>query len=227
MKKLSLIVAGLSVLVGLTVQAADTNAVTSANIVGLIRQDLPSNKLVFVAFNMNTVGATTQTFGQAIGDQLPVGTWAYFWNSTSQTWDRNSRKTAAKGGWGVYSNRIVNVGEGIFLTTTTNFTANFLGEVPLAPTTTVPVVERLNALGLSYPVDTPWTNSALSSGLPNGSSFSVWDITNGWAKYTKFTSAKGGWKLGTNVIIRAGEACFVETPPGYSTNFFEVRPFTP
>ena len=227
MKKLSLIVAGLSVLVGLTVQAADTNAVTSVNIVGLIKQDLPSNKLVFVAFNMNAVGSPTQTFGQAIGDQLPLGTWVYFWNSTSQTWDRNSRKIPSKGGWGSYSNRIVNVGEGIFLTTTTNFTANFLGEVPLAPTTTVAVVERLNALGLSYPVDTPWTNSPLSSGLPNGSSFSIWNITNGWTKFTKQIVSKGGWRSGTNVIIRAGEAFFIDTPIGYSTNLFEVRPFTP
>ena len=222
MKKLSLIVAGLSVLAGIAVQAANTN-VTSVNIVGYIKADLPSNQLVFAAINMNAVGGSNQVFGPSVGDQLPVASVAFFWNVTSQKWDQAIR--TSKQGWGSFSNRQVAVGEGIFIKTPTNISLNLLGEVPLAPTSTVTLLPGFNALAYMYPVDTAWTSTALCVGLPVSSVLNVWNVSSQKWDQTIRTS-KQGWGAATNTIIKAGQAFFVVNNAGY-TNFFEKRPFNP
>lgn len=222
MKKLSLIVAGLSVLVGLTVQAADTNAVTSVNIVGLIKTDLPSNKLVFASVSMNAVGGTNQMFQPTLGDQLPLGGSVYFWNVSSQRWDIATKKS--KIGWSDNSNRVVSVGQGIFiLCPSTNLTINMLGEVPLSPTSTVSMVQGLNAIGYMYPVDMAWTNTPFY-GLPLASVLNVWNVTSQkWDIATK--KSKIGWSDASNWVLRAGQGFFVTVPA--ATNLYESRPFNP
>jgi len=225
MKKLSLFVAGISVLAGLTVQAANTN-VTSVNIVGYIKADLPSNQFVFAAVNMNAVGGTNQVFGPSVGDQLPVGTAAYFWNVASQKWDKVSKAAASKGGWGATSNRLVAVGEAMFLNCPTNASINLLGEVPLQATSLVTLASGYNALGYMYPVDIAWTSTALSVGLPVGSALNIWNVTSQkWDKVSKAAVSKGGWGAATNIVLKAGQAFFVQNTT--YTNLFEPRPFTP
>jgi hypothetical protein len=220
MKKLSLFVAGLSVLAGLAVQAANTN-VTSVNIVGYIKVDLPSNQLVFAAENMSSVGGGNVPF-TTIGDQMPVASWVYFWNAPSQTWDRVQR--TAKSGWGVATNRTLSVGQGVFLKAPTNVSVNLLGEVPLAPTSTVTLLNGYNAIGCMYPTDIAWTNTALSQKLPVASWFNVWDQAGqSWVRVQR--TAKSGWGPATNTVLKAGQAFFIQVSSG--TNVVEPRPFTP
>jgi len=227
MKKLSLLLAGLCVAASVSAQAANTN-VTSVNMVGFVNQNLIANQFHFSAVQMATVGGTNQSFDTLIGNQLPGGSVVFFWNSTSQAWAKATKAAPAKGGWGIYSNRQVSVGEGIFIHSTSNMTVSFAGEVPLAPTSTVSLVAGYNAIGYMYPVDMPFTNSVLFDGLSSGSILSFWDDTAvAWVKYTKAAPAKGGWGAGgSNLVLRAGQGFFA-TKSTIATNLFEVRPFTP
>ena len=226
MKKLSLIVAGLSVLAGVAVQADNTN-VTSVNIVGYIQANLPSNQLSFLSVNMNAVGGSNQMFTSVIGDQLPTLSTVYFWNVTSQKWDIAQKVAAAKGGWGIYTNRVMGIGEGLFVKSTSNVTVNLLGEVPLAPTTTVAIFPQYNAYGYAYPVDTAWTSTAVSAVLPTLSYLTVWNQgSQAWVRYQKVAAAKGGWGTATNLVLQSGQGFFVQNAQGY-TNAIEARPFNP
>lgn len=225
MKKISAFLLGAGLMAS-SVLAADP--VSSVNMVGYINVDLLSNKFHFAAVQMPVVGGTNQTFSSLIGDQLPTLSVTYFWNSTSQMWVKATKSAPAKGGWNTYSNREVSVGEGIFIRSPSNITVNLAGEVPLAPTSTVSLVTGYNAIGYAYPVDMPFTNSALWNGLPTLSVVSLWDDNAGaWVKYTKSAPAKGGWQTaGTNLVFRAGQGFFA-VKAGAATNLFEVRPFTP
>lgn len=220
MKKISAFLVG----AGLMASTALAASVSSVNMVGFVNQDLQSNTFHFAAIQMPAVGGTNQDFTTVIGDQLPVSSLVYFWNSTSQIWAKATKTT--KGGWGAFTNRQVSVGEGVFIKSPSNMTVNLAGEVPLAPTSTVSLVTGYNALGYMYPVDTPFTNSALYDGLPASSMLNVWSDNGGgaWIKYTKTT--KGGWGAATNLVLHAGQGFFV-IKSGAATNLFEVRPFTP
>ena len=139
MKKLSILLAGLCVAASVSAQAANTN-VTSVNMVGFVNANLLSNQLHFAAINMNSVGGSNSLFTTVLGDQLPGSSWVYFWNTSSQMWDRAQKRSPSKGGWGAATNRTIAVGEGIFILSTSNMTINLAGEVPLSTTSTVSLV---------------------------------------------------------------------------------------
>jgi len=225
--KTRILLSGLAVVacIASTSILAQSNTVYSQNMVGNIKVDLPSNQFYFLSLNLNNVGGTNQAFGPMLGDQLPTLSQAYFWNSSSQVWYQAQKKAVAKGGWGVDSNRVVSVGEGVFIKASSNMTVYLMGEVPMAPTTTVVVINGLNAMGYSYPVTTAWTNTALSQGLPTLSSLYVWNAIAGWVNYQKKAPAKGGWGAATNLVINPGDAFFVQS--SVATNVFDVRPFNP
>lgn len=213
-----------SVLIGATMLAGSVLAqgtATSVNMVGFIGSDLGSNELNFIALGFNDVGASNRLFGAMVGDQLPAGTYAYFWNLSSQKWDIVVKTT--KSGWSSSSNRVISVGEGFFIKALTNMSVNIAGEVPLGASSEVPLVSGYNAVGYKYPVDTLWTNTSLSQ-IPAGSKLNIWDISNQtWTIYNKTT--KSGWGSGAGITIKAGQAFFVNVAA--TTNVVEGRPFTP
>jgi hypothetical protein len=121
----------------------------------------------------------------------------------------------------------LSVGEGVFIKSSSNVAVNILGEVPLAPTTTVQVMPQYNAFGFSYPVDIAWTSTAVSAALPLQSYLNVWDgVGQAWVRYKKLAASKGGWGTATNLVLKAGQGFFVQNVSGY-TNALEVRPFNP
>ena len=224
MKKLSLLLAGLCVAASVSAQAANTN-VTSVNMVGFVNQNLLANKFHFSAVQLPAVGGSNQMFYTLLGNQLPLLSQVYFWNSTSQVWIKAIN--SGKGGWNNNSsNRLVSAGEGIFILSPTNMTISLAGEVPLAPTTTVSLVSGYNAVGYSYPVDIAFTNTSFWNGLPTLSVLNLWDDNaSGWVKYTR--ASKGGWNAAaSNLVFRAGQGFFA-MKQGSATNLFEIRPFTP
>lgn len=161
MKKLSLIVAGLSVLAGVAVQAANTN-VTSVNAVGYVNVTLPaSNKFIMVASNFEPIsGATARTvldiFGANSGlRQSTVPTKVdrvYIWSVPNQKYVVVGQKTNGlfylTSNWaGAATNPVVPLGYGFFIQSptavngaTNDTTLTFAGQVPAVMVNPISIV---------------------------------------------------------------------------------------
>jgi len=98
MKKLSLIVAGLGLIAGITVQAADTN-VTSVNIVGYNTVTMPSNQYTMVGVCFDKVGGDSMTLAEMFGtNQLKMSVLpgqadkVILWNVVSQQYTQYAQR---------------------------------------------------------------------------------------------------------------------------------------
>jgi len=200
---------------------AQADTVTSVNVVGYYSVTIPSNRIALVTPVLESFQAGT--LEDLIGTQLPVGSFAYIWDRTSNGYISASR--TARGGWGI-TNLILR-GDAVWLKPaagTPDVTVTFMGEVPgnynVAATTTVANISGIDAVGYGYPVDILWTNTALSQAVPDGSFLHVWTGT-GYNSYSK--TARGGWGTANSLQIKAGQAFWIQT--SVPTDWEETVPY--
>jgi hypothetical protein len=201
---------------------AQSETVTSVNVVGYHSVTIPNNGLALVTPVLESFDPGT--IGDLVGSQVPGGTEAFIWDRVSNTYITDS---LGRGGWG--STNIILRGDAVWLkppAESGDVTVTFMGEVPAsynaAGTTTVTSISGLDAVGYSYPVDVLWTNTALAAALPGGAEVFVWNLTN--QTYDTYSKGRGGWGVGDSLVIKAGMAFWVNGAD--PTDWTEEAPYT-
>lgn len=213
MKKI-LITAAVTGLIG-GMAFAQTNVVSSANVVGYNQITIPSNQYVLVSLGFDNNSNTVENlFGT-----LPSGSSVIIWDTENQRYKTIARTRA---GWDSGKTNRISIGMGAFVTLPANVQTNiyFSGDVPMAETTAVYKVNGYTLVSFPYPTDTAFTNTALYKNSVSGDSVSLW--TNGWATYSK---TRAGWSAGTtNIQLKVGQAFFYKSTSSSAAN--EVKPYT-
>ncbi|MCO6400105.1 MAG: hypothetical protein J5I99_02600 [Verrucomicrobia bacterium] len=224
----------LAVLVGALLLAgsayAQTNQVLSVNAVGYVKVDLiATNKLHLLANNFEPLNgpiAISNTFAS-----LPPGTSVILWDKAAQAYKPAINRSVF--GWPVAGSNQLIRGESIFLrtagasTNVSTYPVYLMGEVPdsdTAPTSTYASAAGITFVGLPYPVQTWWTNTALSMALPAGSSLYVWDsAAQGYSP--SMSKSVFGWSAAAKaLVLQPGQGFFVVTTN--VVNYSEVKPYT-
>lgn len=195
---------------------AQTNVVSSANVVGYNQITIPSNFYVLVALSFDNPSNTVSSlFGN-----LPTGSEVLFWNASSQSYTTVGK---SRTGWGTAGSNVLTIGSGAFVKVPTATNIYFSGDVPTVSTTVLYTADSgaYKILSYPYPVDMPFTNTALAKGSATGDEISIW-TTNGWVSYGK---SRTGWGIATNLQIKVGQAILYKTS---TTNrpVNEVKPYT-
>jgi len=195
---------------------AQTNVVSSANVVGYNQITIPSNQYVLVSLGFDVADNTiSNLFGS-----LPVGSSAYLWDTQTQAY--KSFTKATRGGWNAFGTNRITAGTGAFAKLPANIATNiyFSGDVPTAGTSIIYQVNGYALVAYPYPVDMAFTNTTLAKNSSIGDSISIW--SNGWTVYTKAT--RGGWGAGSNAVLKVGQAFFYKSTNTASRG--EIKPYT-
>ena len=211
------------------VGASATN-VLSRNAVGFIQVDVPSNGLVLVTVPFEPLEGSNN-LETVIGDQLPSGSVAFLWDRAASS-GAGAYVTAGRtrSGWS-QADRILHRGEAFWLSVPAGsatgdvHTVFIKGEVPDSnngsATTTLSNLNGIEAVGMSYPVDTVWTTTVLSTQLGSGDVIFVWDPATG---YTTYGKTRSGWNTPADYVIKAGEAFWINASS--TIDWEETKPYT-
>ena len=232
MKKL--IIAALAAgLIGASAQA-QTNQVLSRNAVGYVKVTAPSNSLILVRNDFESLTGGSPAVSNLIGTQVPVGASLYIWDRSSQQYRSSSLNTPARGGWGTFGTNQIKRGESFFLRIpsaagiSNQYEVYLMGEVPdstTAPTTTVTGVSGLGMWGHPYPVATQLTNIGVVAGAAVGDTIYLWSVSNqNYASFSRNTPARGGWGGATNVVLNPGEGFWLRS--SITQNWSTIKPYT-
>lgn len=191
---------------------AQTNVVSSANVVGYNQITIPSNQFVLVSLSFNNASNTINgLFGS-----LPTGSQVSLWNPSLQSWVVIQK---TRSGWGTGGTNILDIGSGAFVKVPAATNIYFSGDVPMDSTSTVYVANGFKFVSYPYPVDIAFTNTSLAKQAPTGDQVSMWN--NGWVVYQK---TRSGWGAGTNLQVKVGQALFYKGVTNRAAN--EVKPYT-
>ena len=239
MKKALLALFGAGVVASLAsfAVAQDSNAVNSANAVGVVKYTIPADaELTCISLPLHPMDTSDDqgrwVFGDtAICEQLDVGSSVYFWSGTS--WSTfQKRKVGNNIRWtGGVTNRVVESGEAIFVKGPAGAeakTISLLGELPTEGTLSYALTgsSNLDTRAVSmYPVEVTFGNTELEAALPVNSSIYFWSGTS----WNTFQKRKVGnnirWTGGvTNRVVKVGEGVFVKSS-GDADTVTQVRPF--
>lgn len=224
MKKMMLVMAAATLVAGATVQA-QSETVTSVNVVGYYSVTIPANGIALVTPVLESFDAGT--VADIFGDQLPNNSTIFIWDRIQNTYRQATR--TARGGWGTGGTNLILRGDGVWVVPAklgTPTTITFMGEVPgkanQAETSTVANIAGVDAVGYTYPTDIAWSNTALYTQLGVNSSIHVWDID--LQKYNTYTrTSRGGWGAAASLTIKAGHAFWVS--PVAPMDWQEVAPY--
>ena len=199
---------------------ADTNVVSSVNVVGYNQVAILSNQLVLVSLDFNT---TNNTVAGLFGS-LPTGSQVSIWDPspapTGQKWNVYGK---IRTGWSPSGTNVIAIGSGVFIKGASATNIWLAGDVPTNETATIVTASNLlKILSYPYPADMPLTNTVLAKGAATGEQISLW-TTNGWAVYGKIRT---GWNPTTitNVVLKVGDAMFYKGVTNRAVN--EVKPYT-
>ncbi len=233
--------------VGLIAAAAiSQSSVYSANAVGFVKVDFPKGQWTMCAVPLNSMtGASTATLGEILGtNSLPVGTKAYYFDTTTQGWlfetfegveDPDTGDVIFKWSPGTTA---FSVGQGLFVNvpadaTSNTYTVFMTGEVPAGSTSTVYQVEGFTILGYPYPVNVNFSNTVFSTNATVGDECYIWTYASNpsgeWQKHT-FEGVEDPdtgdvtLKWSPDVVLAPGSAVFYRAISSLSNNV--VRPYT-
>lgn len=204
------VVAGL--LAGFVSHAVAQSATAySSSAVGVIKKTLPANSFSFLSFPLDASNGAELKFSDTPLMGLPNGSSVMVWDTDSATWVSASK--TARGGWSSFSNRVIEVGQPIFVYnySDNSYEAIFSGEVPSNTNLYIGIPGKAyQTIANPYPVPFTWGTSAVASNAAAGSSVMVWDEDGqNWVVHNK--TARGGWSdFATNVINPAQGLFFYE-----------------
>lgn len=211
MKKICSIFALSSLLFAGFAAADDTNAVYSANVVGVVKYTIPAGG-AFACFslplNPMSSGGDWLWGDTQIAKDLPTGSQVFFWENNG--WKAVSK--TGKFGWGADASRSVSAGEAFFVhgpSSAAAQTVSLLGELSMEETEPLTFTGNM-AYDLTaanpYPVATTFVGSELAESLANGSTIFVWR-NNAWVGYSR--TGKFGWQSAEGLTLGVGEGIFV------------------
>jgi hypothetical protein len=224
MKKASVAIVGLLMVASMAM--AETN-VTSVNVVGYSKIQIPPDKYVLVTlpFRNVTDGSDTVTLSSLIGDQLPTDSTVYLWSRVTKTYTTISK--SARGGWGTST---VKWGDAFWLRVPGSLVTNEVslqGEVPYFNNNGDDfsvTISNIDAVAYAFPVDRYWTNTSLAQGAATDDTLYIWNpVTQTYQTYTK--TARGGWSSAYNVVLKAGQSFWFKPKTG-SKVWTETVPYS-
>jgi len=214
-----------ALVLAIAVSAAVAQEVLSQNAVGYIKVPTLAGKFVAVAQPLNNMGKVENKFGEtSIAQELPQGSWVYFWDTTIQGWGGGLK--GAKGWQAAQSNYVVSAGEGFFIKSPQNGEVTITGEVPDEPSLarTIPGNMAFGTLANPYPVDFKFGESDAAKNATQGSWVYFWSIDGqGWSGGLK--GAKGWQAAQSNYVVSAGEGFFLKEKETVTT-ITTVKPYT-
>ncbi len=196
------------------VAVADDAAVYSANTIGVIKYTVPpAGGLICVSLPLEPMQGTETKWGDtSIADQLLPSSKVFFW--TGSSWQGFTKSTSGK--WtAAASNRVVQVGEAVFLQSPASQTDDhviaFVGELPDDEELTYSINGDKNLVPrgvTAYPVSGKFGDSELAAKLPSSSKVFFWTGSS-WQGFTKSTSGK--WTAAAqNKEYEVGQGVFIE-----------------
>jgi len=247
MKKLGAFLVGFGLVAG-TVFAEASNTATSVNVVGFQRYSAVTGSLSLVRCDFLPVSSGVLNVSNVFGSTLPVGTQLYFWNGSGYQIDTYSEINSGppfftwSTNWSVGTNEF-KPGAAFWVrlpADAAQSTNDFLifGEVPgnsRQPSNSVPILPGLNMIGYSYPVDTAWTNTALSQQAVIGDRLYVWNGSGyGIYNYEAVNSGPPFFTWSTNwsdtamsLILKTGQGFWYSRDVSASAiNWSESAPYS-
>jgi hypothetical protein len=223
MKKMLLVMAAAALVAGDRVQA-QSETVTSVNVVGYYTVTIPANGAALVTPVLDTFDGVTVK--ELLGDQIPGGV-VYIWSRT------NSQYVIAQydefdGNWaGAGASKTLMRGDALWVVPPKDgspHTVAMMGEVPADSTSQVLTVGK-DAVGYSYPVDIEWTATQLAKDAPYGSILYLWNMnTSTYSIYQK-DEFEEAWTTPAGLKIKAGEAFWIVMPTTFA-GWTEPKPYT-
>lgn len=223
MKKMMLVMAAASLVVGSSVWA-QSETVTSVNVVGYYSVTIPANSAALITPVLETLdGATIK---ELLGNQIPGGL-IYIWSRTNANYVTAEYNEFSEQWEGAAANKTLLLGDALWVVPPkdgTPHTITMMGEVPTNSTTQVQNVGK-DAVGYAYPIDIEWTSTQLAQDAPYGSLLYIWNMqTSAYLTYEKDAFVEG-WTTPPGLKIKQGEAFWIMMPstfPGWT----EIKPYT-
>jgi hypothetical protein len=216
MKKTFAICTAAAAFAAISFAQEDSNTVSSANVVGYNKVNIPSNDYALVSTSFLSTNNTIE----GIFSDLPTGSMILFWDSEKQGYTSVS-KTFSQG-WGDSGTNVIERGSGVFVKLPAGVDAVELtlsGDVPTDEDVSFFIQEGYKLLSYPYPSDVPFGETALATNSLTGDIISFWD--NGWKSYSK-TFSKGWGDFATNTLSM-GQAFFYRSSATTQVN--EPKPY--
>ncbi len=233
MKKMLLTMAAVAMVAGDPMAWAQSQTVTSVNVVGYYSVTIPAGKLALVtpvleSFNQGTVA-------DLIGNQLPVNSAIWIWDRENKEYKSGSYISVRGGApsWTGAAVTFTNLvrGDAFWVSASTDgtkeqYSINVLGEVPYnyndGEASSVAYIDVADAVGYPYPIDIEWTSTKLSE-EPAISTLYIWDVEE--QKYTSVSRNPRSGEWLASPIIKAGSAFWV-TGSGSGLVWDETVPYS-
>ena len=180
----------------------------SSTAVGVIKKAVPSESYNLISIPLNSADGGEMLFKETPFFSLPNNSAVMVWNVTNATWESHTKQS--RGGWGAFSNAVVNPGQPLFVY---NYSSDeipliFSGTVPDEPSMGIGIpAEGYQMIANPYPVPMRWGDTDICKNSANNSAVMRWDVeSNSWESHTKQT--RGGWGSFSNAVIQPGEGLF-------------------
>ena len=238
MKKMLLVMAA-GVFVAAGTAQAQSETVTSVNVVGYYSVTLPPAKLLMLSAPLLSFEGAT--LADMFGDQLPDGTKVYIWDRSKTPAQYSSASYQSTPPfvptpvWGGSYTNVLLPGDGFFLKTPNSGITNtvtIMGEVPAIEndygTNVVSNLSGLNIVSYSFPVDVVFTNTTLAADSDVQVIYLWNEQTQTYSTYARQAAGfppvpfSGNWPAGSPTIP-AGRAFWVKTAT--SLDWTEVAPY--
>lgn len=191
-----------------TVSSALGQEAYSANAIGVIKKTVPAKGYAFLSLPLDSTLNADLKFSETPFMDLSAGSSITIWDVTNSVW--NTTIKTARGGWGSFSNQVIQVGQPLFVYnySSSDYEAIFSGEVPTDANLSVAIPAKgYQTIANPYPVPFVWGTSAIASNAAAGSSATCWDNdSQAWKSNVK--TARGGWSSFATNTINPGEGIF-------------------
>ncbi len=183
----------------------ESGAVLSQNAVGYVKVKRLAGQRAMAIGCLNAPGGLPPTVSQLIGGlvegQIPLGTTVHVWNGVQF-------ESAVLGESGWINDPLVLPGFGFWIDVDDANDPHdiyMIGEVPTQELIVVSDIQD-DLVGVPYPVDVVWDDTALAGMAPFGSTMTIWNGTT----FVDYVKSPMGWS-GNPVTLTAGEAVFLST----------------
>lgn len=212
------------------VSSAVAQEAYSANAIGVIRKTLPAKAYSFISIPLNSSQNAEMLFSETCLMDLPSSSRVLVWNAVSNVWESHTKSAPARGGWGAFSNSVLQVGQPLFVYNygTTPFSAVFSGEVPDESELSTPGIpgKGYQTVANPYPVPMVFGETDLATNAAASSRALTWDAeANTWISHTKAVPARGGWGSFATNVIQPGDGIFFYEYSANGRNWTVEKPY--
>lgn len=193
---------------------AQSETVTSVNVVGYYTVTIPTNSAALITPVLERFDGAYNTVKDLLGSQLPYGSMVYIWNRTNSTYVISSYDEFEEQWAGAGADKALLPGDALWVVPPkdgSSYTITLMGEVPTNSVTPIYSVGQ-DAVGYTYPVDIEWTQTQLAKDAPYGSILYLWNMESGSYTIYQKDEFEEAWTTPAGLKIKTGEAFWLKLP---------------